>query len=181
MSQSIHKRSFSESYTSEEEEIDVNNLQKEFERELSTDTDSTNNSDSESVANNCETFGLKIGDTFENWNLAIKHIEKYAMENGFEVVKQWLQKNKKNEIKVNLYLTDIVHITSICDEHNHPLLDDIQNVASKFYRLNSEMLEEVEFLVNIGCGAGPIICGLQKHFSDAIIHPKNVYNAINIF
>ncbi|CAB4442956.1 unnamed protein product [Rhizophagus irregularis] len=217
MSQSIHKRSFSESYTSEEEEIDVNNLQKEFERELSTDTDSTNNSDSESVASNCETFGLKIGDTFENWDLAIKHVEKHAMENGFEVVKQRLQKNKKNEIvrrtfeckhsreyhakkkadvednreresvkincpwKVNLYLTDVVRITSMCDEHNHPLLDDIQNVAPKFHRLNSEMLEEVEFLVNIGCGAGPIICGLQKRFPDAIIHPKNVYNAINIF
>jgi hypothetical protein len=43
------------------------------------------------------------------------------------------------------------------------------------------MLEEVEFLINIGCSAGPIICGLQKHFSDAIIHPKNVYNVICFF
>lgn len=54
-------------------------------------------------------------------------------------------------------------------------------MASKFYRLSPEMLEEVEFLVNIGCSAGPIIHGLQKRFPDARIYPKNVYNAICIF
>ena len=43
------------------------------------------------------------------------------------------------------------------------------------------MLEEVEFLVNIGCGTGSIIRGLHKHFPNAIIYPKNVYNAICIF
>lgn len=159
-----------------------------------------------------------LGDQFENWDLAIKHIEKYAMEKGFGVVKSRLQKNKHNEIvrrtfecknsheyhakkkadiednreresvktncpwKANLYLSrgsgGIVRVTSMCNEHNHPLLKEIQNVDSKFRRLTSEMLEEVEFLVNIGCGAGPIIRGLQKRFPDAIIHPKNVYNAI---
>lgn len=54
-------------------------------------------------------------------------------------------------------------------------------MASKFYRLSPEMLEEVEFLVNIGCSVGPIIRGLQKRFPDARIYPKNVYNAICIF
>ncbi|CAB4429888.1 unnamed protein product [Rhizophagus irregularis] len=43
------------------------------------------------------------------------------------------------------------------------------------------MLEEIEFLVNIGCEAGPIIRMLQKRFSDTTIHPKNVYNAICLF
>ncbi len=43
------------------------------------------------------------------------------------------------------------------------------------------MLEEIEFFAKIGCGVGPIIRALQKHFSDVIIHPKNVYNSINIF
>src|SRR5438477_397007 len=33
----------------------------------------------------------------------------------------------------------------------------------------SEMLEEVEFLINIGCNADPIICALQKCFPDAIL------------
>jgi len=66
MSQSTHKRSFLEVYASEEEEeADVNNLQKKFEEESNMDTDSTaaDNTDSESVADlaNCETFGLKIG------------------------------------------------------------------------------------------------------------------------
>ncbi len=66
----------------------------------------------------------------------------------------------------------------MCKEHNHPLIENIQNVVPKFRRLSPEMLEEVEFLVNIGCGAGPIIRGLKKRFPDKIIHPKNVYNAI---
>ena len=43
------------------------------------------------------------------------------------------------------------------------------------------MLKEVEFLINIGCGAGLIIHGLHKRFPNAIIYPKNVYNAICIF
>jgi hypothetical protein len=43
------------------------------------------------------------------------------------------------------------------------------------------MLEEIEFLVKIGCSAGSIIRELQKRFPDTIIHPKNVYNAICIF
>ena len=43
------------------------------------------------------------------------------------------------------------------------------------------MLEEVKFFVNISYEAGVIIHGLQNYFSDAIIHPKNVYNTINLF
>ena len=83
--------------------------------------------------------------------------------------------------KVNLYLSDVIHVTSMCNEHNHPLLEDIQNVTPKFHRLNSEMLEEIEFLVNIGYDIESIICKLQKRFSDTVIHPKNVYNAICLF
>ena len=60
-------------------------------------------------------------------------------------------------------------------------IENIQNIVPKFRHLNPEMLEEVEFLVNIGCGAGLIIRGLQKRFLNAIIYPKNVYNAICIF
>ena len=40
------------------------------------------------------------------------------------------------------------------------------------------MLEEIKFLVNVGCGAGPIIRALQKRFPTALIDPKSVYNAI---
>jgi hypothetical protein len=75
----------------------------------------------------------------------------------------------------------IVHVISICKNHNYPLIEDIRSVAPKFYRLSLEMLEEIEFFVSISCDAGSIICGLQKHFPNAIIHSKNVYNAIFIF
>ncbi|RHZ51073.1 hypothetical protein Glove_485g31 [Diversispora epigaea] len=82
--------------------------------------------------------------------------------------------------RINFGLTSgIIRITSICKEHNHPLLKN-RNIASN-RRLSAEMLEEIEFLVSVGCGAGPIICALQKRFPDEIIHPKNVYNAICLF
>ncbi|CAG8786251.1 16422_t:CDS:2, partial [Cetraspora pellucida] len=44
---------------------------------------------------------------------------------------------------------------------------NIQSIGSKFQRLSSEMLKEIKFLTNIGCGAGLIIHGLQEHFPDA--------------
>ena len=40
------------------------------------------------------------------------------------------------------------------------------------------MLEEIEFLMSIGCDAGPIIRVLQKRFPTTLIAPKSVYNAI---
>ncbi|PKC00295.1 hypothetical protein RhiirA5_428396, partial [Rhizophagus irregularis] len=84
--------------------------------------------------------------------------------------------------KVNLnYNKGIIRITSIHKEHNHPLYGNGNRNITLDRRLNPEMLEEIEFLVNIGCGAGPIIRMLQKQFPDTTIHPKNVYNAICLF
>src|SRR6266516_7956333 len=40
------------------------------------------------------------------------------------------------------------------------------------------MLEEIKFLVNVGCEAGPIIRALQKRFPTELIRLKSVYNAI---
>ncbi|CAG8603631.1 9906_t:CDS:2, partial [Diversispora eburnea] len=121
---------------------------------------------------------------FEDWNSAEKHVEKYANEVSFEVVKRQLEKNKRGEIvrrtfecknshqycakkkadvedtrecesikmncpwKVNLGLaSNIIHVTSMCKEHNHPLFENLENrnIASNCH-LTSEMLEEIEFL-----------------------------------
>ncbi|CAG8783770.1 10526_t:CDS:2, partial [Racocetra fulgida] len=143
---------------------------------------------------------------FDNWDLAIKHVENYIMENGFKVVKCQTQKNKGGEIvcrtleckhsgeykakikadteenrehesikigcswKVNFYLSNgIIRVTSMSPKHNHPLLEVVQDIEIKFCHLTPEMLEEIEFLVKIGCDAGPIICGLQKRFPNATI------------
>ncbi|CAG8768764.1 2461_t:CDS:2, partial [Cetraspora pellucida] len=108
----------------EKEKEDVNNLQKEFKKKINAYV----NSDINTNADN----------TFVDWDLAIEHIEKHSIENGFEVVKYRLQKNKRNEV---------VHHTFECK--------------------NSEMLEEIKFLTNIGCGMGLIICELQECFPDA--------------
>ncbi|CAG8826948.1 24021_t:CDS:2, partial [Gigaspora margarita] len=106
-------------------------------------------------------------DTFDDWNLATKQVEKYATENGFEIYKNSHEHyaKKKANTKDNL--------TSMCKDHNHPLSNNIQNTGTKFHHLSSKMLEEIEFLVNIGCSTGPIIHGLQKCFPNAIISPKN--------
>ena len=80
-----------------------------------------------------------------------------------------------------MHIDGIVHVISIYKNYNYPLIEDIRSVAPKFYHLSSEMLEAIEFFVSIGCDADPIIRGLQKYFPNAIIHSKNVYNAIFIF
>ncbi|CAG8537475.1 12192_t:CDS:2, partial [Cetraspora pellucida] len=123
-------------------------------------------------------------DTFVDWDLAIKHIKKHDIENGFEVVKHRLQKNKRNEVVHHTFECKKSHkyypqkkanMKDNCEHEsmkiNCPWKVNIYLYkGSKFQCLSSEMLEEVKFLTNIGCG---IEC-----FPDAVIHPKNVYNAI---
>ncbi|CAG8800344.1 5825_t:CDS:1, partial [Racocetra fulgida] len=56
--------------------------------------------------------------------------------------------------RVNLNLSGgTVHVTLLNKVHNHSLYKKIQDVSSKHRRLSPEMLNEVEFLVNIGCEA----------------------------
>ena len=75
---------------------------------------------------------------------------------------------------INLRLTSgIIHVTSLCKEHNHSLHNSSPS-HSRNARLTQEMLEEIKFLVNVGCGAGPIIRALQKRFSTMLIDPKSV-------
>ncbi|CAG8776836.1 18378_t:CDS:2 [Gigaspora margarita] len=117
----------------------------------------------ESVEENSIVFGLKVGDELDDWDAAKKQVQNYAMEVGFELVKRRLEKNKHGEI---------IRRTFECKH-----LD----ISSKHHHLNPEMLNQVKFLVNIGCEAGMIICGLQKNFPNTIIYSKNVYNAIHFF
>uniref|UniRef100_U9SYW2 FAR1 domain-containing protein n=1 Tax=Rhizophagus irregularis (strain DAOM 181602 / DAOM 197198 / MUCL 43194) TaxID=747089 RepID=U9SYW2_RHIID len=186
----VHKRHLFEVYSSADEEIDdVNELQDEYE--------------SVSSEEDCVLFVLEVGDVFESWDFAEKQVVYCAKNNGFEVKKFWLEKNKgeifsgvyraqkKADIEdtceresvrmncpwnINLRLTgDLVYVTSLCNEHNHSL--EKKNFVSN-HQLSPEILEEIKFLVNIGCGAGPIIRALQKCFPETVIHPKYVYNAI---
>ena len=123
--------------------------------------------------------GIIVRRTFECKNSHEHHVKRKAdIENNRE--RRSVKTKCPWRVNFNL-LNGIIRITSIYEEHNHPLIENIQNVVPKFHRLSPEMLEEVEFLVNIGCGAGSIIRGLKKRFPDAIIYPKNVYEAINLF
>ncbi|PKB92044.1 hypothetical protein RhiirA5_446320, partial [Rhizophagus irregularis] len=118
-----------------------------------------------------------------------RQIEKHATETGFEILKRQLERNKHGEIISRTFecknsreyharkKADIEDNRERESKHNHPLIENIRDMASKFHRLSPEMLEKVEFLVNISCSADPIIHGLQKHFSDARIYLKNINTA----
>ncbi|POG62316.1 hypothetical protein GLOIN_2v1846544 [Rhizophagus irregularis DAOM 181602=DAOM 197198] len=161
-------------YSSADEEIDdVNELQDEYE--------------SVSSEEDCVLFVLEVGDVFESWDFAEKQVVYCAKNNGFEVKKFRLEKNKGEIVRrtfkckfsgvyraqkkadiedtceresvrmncpwnINLRLTgDLVYVTSLCNEHNHSL--EKKNFVSN-RQLSPEILEEIKFLVNIGCGAG---------------------------
>ncbi|CAG8493030.1 15307_t:CDS:1, partial [Racocetra fulgida] len=56
--------------------------------------------------------------------------------------------------RVNLNLSGgAVYVTLLNEVYNHLLYKKIQDVSSKHRRLSPKMLNEVEFLVNIGCEA----------------------------
>src|SRR3982751_6231137 len=70
---------------------------------------------------------------------------------------------------INLWLTSgIIRITSLCKEYNHSFHNSSPS-HSRNIRFTQEMLEEIKFLVNVGCGAGPIIRALQKRFPTVLI------------
>ncbi|CAG8779754.1 15966_t:CDS:2, partial [Rhizophagus irregularis] len=145
---------------------DVNELQDEYE--------------SVSSEEDCVLFGLEVGDVFESWDSAEKQVVYCAKNNGFECKFSGVYRaQKKADIEdtcehesvrmncpwnINLQLTsDLVYVTSLCNEHNHSL--EKENFVSN-HQLSPEILEEIKFLVNIGCGAGPIIRALQKRFPE---------------
>ncbi|RGB27739.1 hypothetical protein C1646_673756 [Rhizophagus diaphanus] len=182
MDKNAHKRSFFKIYSSEEEIIDIDRLQEDYESESTLSSSSFEDSNEK-----CAIFGLEEGDTFENWDLAERQIENYSKEVGFGVKRADVKETRERKSvkigcpwKVNLsYNKGVIRVTSICKEYNYPLFGN-RNIASDRH-FNPEMLEEIEFLVNIGCRAGPIIRMLQKWFSDTVIYPKNVYTAICLF
>ncbi|CAB4493652.1 unnamed protein product [Rhizophagus irregularis] len=185
MDKNAHKRSLFEIYSSEEEIIDVDRLQEDYESESTLSSSSFEDSNEK-----CAIFGLEEGDTFENWDLAERQVENYSKEVGFGIVRRRINKNRHGEIKRRTFECQNsrkyyakkradVEETREREKHNHPLFGN-RNIVSDRH-LGPEMLEEIEFLVNISCGASPIIRMLQKRFPDAVIHPKNVYNAICLF
>ncbi|KAF0530102.1 hypothetical protein F8M41_012434 [Gigaspora margarita] len=56
--------------------------------EMGAGTDTEVDIDTDTDIANYKMFHLEIDDTFDNWDLATKQVEKYATENGFEIVKQ---------------------------------------------------------------------------------------------
>ncbi|RHZ82959.1 hypothetical protein Glove_102g42 [Diversispora epigaea] len=197
----VHEYSLFAVSSSEEELSDVEQLQEEFRNSNSEDyllfnlKTGDEFEDWNSVKRQVKNYAIELG-----FEVVKRRLEKNKygeiVRHTFECKNSYQYRPKKKadtedtreresvkincSWKINFGLTSgIIHITSICKEHNYPLLKN-RNIASN-HRLSAEMLEEIEFLVSVGCGVGPIICALQKRFPDEIIHPKNVYNAICLF
>ncbi|CAB4462033.1 unnamed protein product [Rhizophagus irregularis] len=211
MNKNAHKRSLFEIYSSEEEIIDVDRLQEDYESESTLSSSSFEDSNEKcaifgleegdtfenwdlaerQVENYSKEVGFGIVRRRINKNrhgeikrrtFECQNSRKYYAKKRADVEETRERESVKIGCpwKVNLsYNKGVIRVTSICKEHNHPLFGNRNVVSDR--RLSPEMLEEIEFLVNVGCGAGPIIRMLQKWFSDAVIHPKNVYNAICLF
>ncbi|CAG8738709.1 4765_t:CDS:1 [Rhizophagus irregularis] len=195
----VYKRHLFKVYSSADEGIDdVNELQDEY-KSMSSEED-------------CVLFGLEVGDVFESCDSAEKQVVYCAKNNGFEVKKFRLKKNKKEIVcrtfkckffgvyrvqkkadiedthecksvrmncpwNINLQLTgDLIYVTLLCNKHSNHSLEKENFVSNR--QLSSEILEEIKFLVNIGCEASLIIHAFQKHFPETVIHLKYVYNAI---
>ncbi|CAG8584257.1 267_t:CDS:2, partial [Gigaspora margarita] len=87
----------------------------------------------ESVKQNSIVFGFKVADELDDWDEAKRQVQNHAME------------------KINLNLSDsAIRIILLNNEHNHLLYKNIKCISSKHRCLNPEMLNQVEFLVNIG-------------------------------
>jgi hypothetical protein len=197
-----NKRHLFEVYSSEDEEIgDVNELQDEYEYEsVSSEEDylffgfeagdvfESWDSAEEQVESSAKNAGFEVkkfrleknkeGEivrrTFKCRFSGVYHAQKRA---DIEDTREHESVKTNCPWTINLRLNGgLVYVTSLCNEHNHSLSNKENLVSSRY--LGPEILEEIEFLVNVGCGAGPIIRALQKRFPETVIHPKNVYNAI---
>ena len=197
-----NKRNLTDVYSSADEEIgDVNKLQDEYEFESVSSEEKCPVFDLEEgdVFENWDSAEKRVESCAKNTGFEVKKTRLEKNKEG-EIVRRTfsckfsgvyrVQKRADTEDireresvksncpwKINLRLTGgFVYITSLCNEHNH-FLAKKENLVSNRH-LGPEILEEIEFLVNVGCEAGPIIRALQKRFPETVIHPKNVYNAI---
>ncbi|CAB4479910.1 unnamed protein product [Rhizophagus irregularis] len=73
---------------------------------------------------------------------------------------------------------NLVYITKINGEHNHPLVENINMVASRYRKLTPEMRDDVKLLATCGVRAGAIIEVLQVKYPDKFIYSRNIYNMV---
>src|SRR5215208_2267648 len=184
-----NKRYLFEVYSSEEEIDDINKLQDKYEYESvsSKEEYSLFGIEAGDVFESWDLAEKQVQSSAKNTGFEVK---KFRLEKNkeSEIVRRTFKckfsgvyhAQKKADIEdtrerksaksncpwtINLQLTSgLVYVTSLCNEHNHFLVEKENLVSNR--HLGPEILEEIEFLVNIGCGAGPIILALQKRFPE---------------
>src|SRR6266480_880940 len=76
--------------------------------------------------------------------------------------------------------TNIIKVTTVVDEHNHPLSSNIKIHGSQFRQFSKEMKNDIlEYISAVPTmGARTVYGLLRKKYPDTYIHRKNLYNAI---
>ncbi|CAG8672713.1 7752_t:CDS:2 [Cetraspora pellucida] len=85
------------------------------------------------------------------------------------------------EFQVNAYrwkTDNQVHISKICSQHNHALVENIGIIAPSYRKLTSEMCDDVRLLASSGVRPSAIIEVLQRKNPGKYIHQRNIYNLI---
>ena len=76
--------------------------------------------------------------------------------------------------------TNVTKITTVVDEHNHPLSSNIKIHGPQFRQFSKEMKSDIlEYISAVPTmGARTVYGLLKKKYPDTYIHRKNLYNAI---
>ncbi|CAB4418150.1 unnamed protein product [Rhizophagus irregularis] len=139
-----------------------------------------------------EDLELKIGLTFLNWAEFKIWIENFAKTKGFnykirtsqtdgEVIRRITYECSRSGIH-NSQSSNIVRINLFDDNHNHGLTSNIQEIASRFQKLTSEMLCDIKkYVIQGRMDSGSIYPILKYNYPNQIIVKKDLYNAIYQF
>ncbi|CAG8776315.1 12470_t:CDS:2, partial [Gigaspora rosea] len=75
-----------------------------------------------------------------------------------------------------------VGVTSICGQHNHLMLQDVELYTSKYRKLTDSIINDIEFYVTKGSmSAKQIYPLLVDKYPDHVLLKKDIYNAIKRF
>ncbi|CAB4420817.1 unnamed protein product [Rhizophagus irregularis] len=141
-------------------------------------------------------LSLQVGQIFETFEEVEAFLAQYCEQNMIKASQYQPKKDKDPEkhrnrssgsIGCQWHLnvtcpksTNIIRITKVVDEHNHPLSSNIKIHGPQFRQFSKEMKSDIlEYLSTIPTmGARTLYGLLSKKYPDIYIHRKNLYNAI---
>ncbi|CAB4433929.1 unnamed protein product [Rhizophagus irregularis] len=128
-------------------------------------------------------LSLQVGQTFETFEEVEAFLAQYCEQNDPEKHRNRSSGSIGCQWHLNVTCpksTNIIRITKVVDEHNHPLSSNIKIHGPQFRQFSKEMKSDIlEYLSAISTmGARTLYGLLSKKYPDIYIHRKNLYNAI---